>query len=65
MIPGHGHCWELPAAAPDRFDPLSVLERLVEHGEAPERIDLTAPPPATAKATSVCPYPDPASSCSR
>ena len=38
MVPGHGHCWERLADAPDRFDPLQVLERWVEDGEAPDRI---------------------------
>ena len=36
MVPGWGHCWEIPADAPDRFDPLLELEQWVEGGRAPE-----------------------------
>ncbi len=43
MIPGHGHCWELPAAVPDRFNPIRVLEGWVERGIAPESIVLSGP----------------------
>lgn len=38
VVPGHGHCWEHIARAPDRFDPVQVLERWVEDGVAPDRI---------------------------
>jgi len=38
MIPGHGHCWEIPAAVPDRFDPITVLDHWVETGESPDSI---------------------------
>lgn len=38
MVPGWGHCWEKPAAAPDDFDPLLALERWVEGGQAPEHM---------------------------
>ena len=40
MIPGHGHCWELPAALPDEFNPISILERWVEFGEAPQVLSV-------------------------
>ncbi len=36
MVPGWGHCWEKPAAAPDDFDPLYELEQWVEQGKAPD-----------------------------
>ncbi len=36
MVPGWGHCWEKPAAAPDNFDPLLELEQWVEQGRAPD-----------------------------
>ena len=42
MIPGWGHCWERPAPVADLFDPLQVLERWVEQGEAPEQLTLTS-----------------------
>ncbi len=38
MVPGWGHCWEKPAAAPDDFDPLFELEQWVEKGRDPEYI---------------------------
>jgi len=38
MVPGMDHCWAINGYAPDLFDPLEVLERWVELGEAPERI---------------------------
>lgn len=42
MIPGWGHCWERPAPVADLFDPLLVLERWVEQGDAPEQLTLTS-----------------------
>jgi feruloyl esterase len=36
MVPGWGHCWDKPAAAPDDFDPLLELEQWVEQGRAPD-----------------------------
>jgi len=36
MVPGWGHCWEKPSAAPDDFDPLLELEQWVEQGRAPD-----------------------------
>ena len=40
MMPGHGHCWEIPAGVPDRFDPITVLDKWVETGEAPDAIPV-------------------------
>jgi hypothetical protein len=71
MIPGQGHCWEIPASQPDRFNPLAVLERWVEEGDAPENLQLTTPPaqPGNAaqpgRTATLCPYPIAANSCSR
>jgi hypothetical protein len=71
MIPGQGHCWEIPASQPDQFNPLAVLERWVEQGEAPEKLQLTTPAAAPASAApparsaTLCPYPIAANSCSR
>ncbi|HKX54688.1 MAG TPA: tannase/feruloyl esterase family alpha/beta hydrolase, partial [Xanthomonadales bacterium] len=71
MIPGQGHCWEIPADQPDQFDPLAALELWVEQGQAPEHLLLTTPPamPGSAaepgKTAVVCPYPIDANSCSR
>lgn len=59
MIPGHGHCWEIPAHVPDRFDPISILDQWVETGQAPEQIIATAADPETAVAAKIalCPHP--------
>jgi len=59
MIPGQGHCWEIPAGAPDRFDPIAVLENWVERGEAPAQLNAYAldPESAAVPATAICPYP--------
>ena len=40
MIPGAGHCWEPPHPSPDVFNPIEALENWVEHGIAPDRIDV-------------------------
>lgn len=59
MIPGMGHCWELPSSVPDRFDPITVLDDWVERGRAPERLEMHAldADSANAAAAVVCPYP--------
>lgn len=59
MIPGKGHCWEMPAAAPDRFDPIAILDRWVEGGEAPAQMHVSALDPGSAAVAEsvVCPYP--------
>ena len=38
MVPGHGHCWEKPGQVADTFDPLEIIDRWVENGEAPDSI---------------------------
>ncbi|MCB2107496.1 MAG: tannase/feruloyl esterase family alpha/beta hydrolase [Rhodobacteraceae bacterium] len=40
MIAGIGHCWEVPAPAPDQFDPIAALEAWAERGVAPEAIPI-------------------------
>lgn len=59
MIPGHGHCWELPAETPDRFNPIRVLESWVEEGRAPDHIPASAADPGTARVAEalLCPWP--------
>jgi feruloyl esterase len=59
MIPGQGHCWEIPAAAPDRFDPIAMLENWVENGEAPSRLNAYALEPNEVEipAAVICPFP--------
>jgi feruloyl esterase len=60
MIPGHGHCWELGAQTPDRFNPIQVLERWVEEGRPPQRIAAIAAEPEAARVAEalLCPWPD-------
>jgi len=67
MIPGQGHCWELSSDLPEHFDPLSVLERWVEEGQAPDQLLLTRPhsAPNAEQTAVVCPHPIDANSCSR
>ena len=43
LIPGSGHCWEMSAGIPDRFDPITVLDEWVETGMAPESIRARLP----------------------
>lgn len=38
LMPGSGHCWEMPAGVPDRFDPITILDTWVESGLAPDSI---------------------------
>jgi len=59
MVPGWGHCWEKPAAAPDNFDPLFELEQWVEKGQAPEffvarQLDATG---TQLRSRPICSYP--------
>ncbi len=59
MIPGQGHCWEMPAHVPDQFDPITALDNWVETGEAPERLPAFALDPDTAVFTdaALCSHP--------
>ncbi len=59
MIPGQGHCWELPADVPDRFDPISVLDEWVESGRPPSGIPARAldPENATIVEALLCAHP--------
>ncbi len=59
MVPGMGHCWELPSNAPDQFNPITVLEDWVERAQPPDRLIVRAVDPAQAKASAsvLCPYP--------
>lgn len=59
MVPGWGHCWEKPAAAPDDFDPLFELEQWVEKGQAPDfmvarQLDATG---VEQRSRPICSYP--------
>lgn len=42
LMPGHGHCWEMPAGVPDQFDPITILDQWVETGKAPDSILATS-----------------------
>lgn len=57
MVPGMGHCWELPGGH-DQFDPLAALEDWVERGIAPDRIMARRGAPGQGDARPLCPYPE-------
>ncbi len=59
MIPGAGHCWEPPHPSPDVFNPIEALENWVEHGIAPERIDVARHDSSgnMTRSRPLCPYP--------
>lgn len=61
MIPGQGHCWEMPSSAPDQFNPIVVLENWVEKSQVPTQLDVFAADPESTNidATAVCSYPSP------
>jgi len=66
LIPGSDHCWANTGLAPDLFDPLEVLERWVEMGQAPKRIDAIQHADTGAsegvgpvlRSRPLCPYPE-------
>lgn len=60
MIAGAGHCWEMPAPAPDQFDPIAALEAWVEKGRAPAAIPIVqqAKDGAVLRRAVLRPYPD-------
>ncbi len=59
MIPGHGHCWEMPSGVADRFNPIRILAAWVEEGVAPDAIEAQAARPGTARVPGarLCPHP--------
>jgi len=59
MIPGQGHCWEMPADVPDRFDPITALDNWVENGVAPTKLLARALNAETAIVDEavLCPHP--------
>lgn len=42
LIPGKGHCWEIPASTPDQFDPITILDHWVENNSPPELLRTTS-----------------------
>ena len=38
LVPGMGHCWEIPSALPDQMSMLTILENWVENGISPNSI---------------------------
>ncbi len=56
MVPGHGHCWELPGQVADDFNPLEVIDRWVESGQAPN--EVIARKPGSSQTRKLCPYPE-------
>lgn len=40
LVPGMGHCWEIPSALPDQMSMLTVLENWVEKNETPDSVPI-------------------------
>jgi len=59
MVPGHGHCWEKPGQVADDFNPVEVIDRWVESGEAPDYIvaELVNASSGAQRSRKLCPYP--------
>jgi pimeloyl-ACP methyl ester carboxylesterase len=59
MVPGHGHCWEKPGQVADDFNPVAVIDRWVESGEAPDYIvaELVGASSGAQRSRKLCPYP--------
>ena len=55
MVPGHGHCWELPGQVADDFNPLQVVDRWVETGRPPD--EVIARKQGSSQTRKLCPYP--------
>ncbi len=57
MVPGQGHCWEKPGQVADDFDPLVVIDRWVESGQAPDYIVARFVGEGAPHNRKLCPYP--------
>ena len=59
MVPGQGHCWEKPGQVADDFNPLVIIDRWVESGEAPDYViaKLVNDSSAIERSRKLCPYP--------
>ena len=59
MVPGMGHCWEIPAEAPVYFDPLLAVEQWVEMGLVPEFVVASQQTQSNelARSRPICAYP--------
>jgi feruloyl esterase len=59
MVPGMGHCWEIPSALPDQMDLLKVLSQWVEEGIQPNIIPIkqNSSSDVMAKEGTLKPYP--------
>jgi feruloyl esterase len=56
LVPGMQHC--SGGIGPDQFDTLSAIEAWVEHGKAPDAIEASTKPDASAPhSLPLCPYP--------
>lgn len=59
MVPGQGHCWEKPGQVADDFNPLVIIDRWVETGEAPDYViaELVDDSSTIERTRKLCPYP--------
>jgi pimeloyl-ACP methyl ester carboxylesterase len=57
LVPGQGHCWEQPGQVADEFNPLAVIDRWVESGEAPDEVIADYTGEGRPRSAKLCPYP--------
>jgi feruloyl esterase len=57
LVPGQGHCWEQPGRVADEFNPLAVIDRWVESGEAPDEVIADYTGEGRPRSAKLCPYP--------
>ena len=57
LVPGQGHCWEQPGRVADDFNPLEVIDRWVEGGEAPDEVIADYTGEGRPRSAKLCPYP--------
>lgn len=57
LVPGQGHCWEQPGRVADEFNPLVVIDRWVESGEAPDEVIAGFTGEGRPRSAKLCPYP--------
>ena len=57
LVPGQGHCWEQPGQVADDFNPLLVIDRWVESGQAPDEVIAGYSGEGAPRSAKLCPYP--------
>ena len=57
MVPGQGHCWEIPGQVADDFNPLVVIDHWVESGQSPDFIVARYTGEGVSHSRKLCPFP--------